>query len=159
MPHGHCYLWNPQLVWLHVVSDGLIVLAYMSIPFTLVYLAHRRRDIPFNWMFFSFGMFIVACGATHAMEIWTLWTPLYWLSGGIKAVTAVASLATAGFSYESCPRLLRSRRRTTSWKHTRSCAVRTTFWRTVVRSSRKLFASERGLSERRPPSSRRCTTE
>jgi PAS domain-containing protein len=95
MPHGHCYLWNPALIWLHVVSDGLIALAYMSIPFTLVYLARRRRDIPFNWMFFCFGTFIIACGATHVMEIWTLWTPVYWLSGAVKAITAAASVPTA----------------------------------------------------------------
>jgi hypothetical protein len=24
MPHGHCYLWKPGLVWLHVGSDTLI---------------------------------------------------------------------------------------------------------------------------------------
>jgi PAS domain S-box-containing protein len=95
MPHGHCYLWNPGLVWLHVVSDGLIALAYTSIPFTLVHIARTRRDIPFGWMFFCFGMFIIACGATHLMEIWTLWTPTYWLSGAIKAVTAAASVPTA----------------------------------------------------------------
>jgi hypothetical protein len=28
MPHGYCYLWKPGLVWLHVVSDALIALAY-----------------------------------------------------------------------------------------------------------------------------------
>jgi PAS domain S-box-containing protein len=95
MPHGHCYLWNPGLVWLHVISDGLIALAYTSIPFTLVHIARTRRDIPFGWMFFCFGMFIIACGATHLMEIWTLWTPTYWLSGAIKAVTAAASVPTA----------------------------------------------------------------
>jgi two-component sensor histidine kinase len=106
MPHGHCYLWNPGLVWLHVVSDGVIALAYMSIPFTFVYLARKRRDIPFNWMFFSFGTFIVACGATHAMEVWTLWTPWYWLSGAIKAVTAIASVTTAIFLIRILPRAL-----------------------------------------------------
>ena len=37
MPHGHCYLWNPALVWLHAVADGLIALAYASIPFVIVY--------------------------------------------------------------------------------------------------------------------------
>ena len=103
MPHGHCYLWNPQLVWLHVVSDALIALAYLSIPFTLVYLARKRRDIPFNGIFFSFGMFIVACGTTHVMEIWTLWTPAYWISGTVKAVTAVASIATALFLIRLVP--------------------------------------------------------
>lgn len=89
MPHGHCYLWNPGLVWLHVISDGLITLAYTSIPVTLLHLARRRQDIPFNGMVLCFGAFIVACGATHAMEIWTLRTPVYWLAGTIKAITAV----------------------------------------------------------------------
>jgi PAS domain-containing protein len=46
-------------------------------------------------MFVSFGMFILACGATHIMEVWTLWHGIYWLSGSIKAVTAMASVLTA----------------------------------------------------------------
>jgi len=95
MPHGHCYLWKPALVWLHVVSDALIALSYTTIPVTLIYFVRRRRDLPFNWMFVCFGMFIVACGATHYMEIWTLWTPTYWLSGVVKAITAAASVPTA----------------------------------------------------------------
>jgi len=95
MPHGHCYLWKPGLVWLHVISDALIALSYTTIPVTLVYFVRRRRDLPFNWIFLCFGLFIVACGATHYMEIWTLWIPTYWLAGVIKAVTAAASVATA----------------------------------------------------------------
>jgi two-component sensor histidine kinase len=51
--------------------------------------------MPFNGMFFCFGLFIIACGASHVMEVWTLWTPLYWLSGAIKAITAAASITTA----------------------------------------------------------------
>ena len=95
MPHGYCYLWRPGLVWLHVVSDALIALAYFSIPITLIYFIRKRRDLPFNWMFLCFGTFILACGTTHAMEVWTLWHGTYWLSGVIKAVTAMASVPTA----------------------------------------------------------------
>ncbi len=95
MPHGHCYLWQPGIVWLHVVSDAIIALAYTSIPFTLLYIVRRRRDLPYDWMFLCFGVFIVACGATHYLEILTLWKPWYWLSGAVKAVTALASLLTA----------------------------------------------------------------
>src|SRR5262249_19165281 len=54
-----------------------------------------RREIPFHSMFLAFGAFIVACGGTHFMEVWTLWTPTYWLSGVVKAITAVASVMTA----------------------------------------------------------------
>ena len=106
MPHGHCYLWDPSLIALHVVSDGLVALAYLSIPFTLAGLVRRRRDVPFDWMFLCFEIFIVACGATHAMEIVTLWTPLYWLSGAIKAVTAVASVVTAFLLLSLVPKVL-----------------------------------------------------
>ncbi|PSB15252.1 histidine kinase [filamentous cyanobacterium CCP2] len=96
IPHGHCYLWKPGLVWLHVISDSLIALAYVAISATLAYLVYKtRREIPFHWMFLAFGSFIVACGGTHFMEVWTLWHPTYWLSGALKVVTAFASVTTA----------------------------------------------------------------
>jgi PAS domain S-box-containing protein len=95
MPHGYCYLWNTKLVWLHVVSDTLIALAYFTIPIGLLWSARRRRDIPFNWIFILFGVFIVVCGMTHVMEVWNLWHADYWLAGIIKALTAAASIGTA----------------------------------------------------------------
>ena len=106
MPHGFCYSWNTGLVWLHVISDSLIALSYLSIPVTLVYFIRKRRDLPFNWMFIAFGVFILACGATHAMEVWTLWHATYWLSGAVKAVTAIASLTTAVLLVKLVPQAL-----------------------------------------------------
>ena len=106
MPHAYCYMWNIKLIWLHVVSDALIFLSYLSIPLTLAYFSRRRRDIPFNWMFFCFGTFIVACGFTHGMEIWTLWHATYWLSGAIKAVTALASVTTAVLLVKLVPQMI-----------------------------------------------------
>lgn len=96
IPHGHCFLWKPGLVWMHVSSDLMIALAYLSISITLVYFVHKsRREIPFHWMFLAFGTFIIACGITHVMEVWTLWNPMYWLSGMIKVITAFVSVVTA----------------------------------------------------------------
>ncbi|MBH8551166.1 response regulator [Nostocaceae cyanobacterium CENA357] len=95
IPHGHCYLWQTNLVWLHLISDALIALAYYSIPATLFYFVRKRQDLPFDWIFLLFSAFIVACGTTHLIEIWTLWHPTYWLSGLVKAVTATISLITA----------------------------------------------------------------
>ena len=95
VPHGHCYLWKPGLVGLHIISDSLIALAYFSIPILLVYFVRKRQDLPFNWIFLLFGSFIVACGTTHVIEVWTLWHPTYWLSGSIKAITALVSVYTA----------------------------------------------------------------
>ena len=106
MPHGHCFLWNPSLVRLHVISDSLIALAYLTIPVTLIYIARKRKDIPFDWMLACFSVFILACGATHALEVWTLWTPTYWLLGAVKAITAAASVATAILLVKLVPQFL-----------------------------------------------------
>lgn len=96
LPHSYCYLNNKQLIGLNVGTDGIIWLSYVAISCTLVYLVWRtRREVPFSWMFLAFGLFIVACGFTHFMEIVVLWKPLYWLAGDVKLVTAVASVVTA----------------------------------------------------------------
>jgi PAS domain S-box-containing protein len=106
MPHGACYLWQPSLLWLHAVSDSLIALAYFSIPLLLLCIVRRRRDLPFNWMVVCFGVFILACGTTHALGVYNIWVPTWWLSGGVKAVTAVASLTTAGLLWRHLPDVL-----------------------------------------------------
>jgi PAS domain S-box-containing protein len=106
MPHGHCYLWQPGIVSLHVISDAIIALAYTTIPFTLLYFVRRRSDLPYRWIFLCFGLFIIACGATHYLEIVTLWRPVYWLSGAVKAITALASLPTAVLLVWLVPRAL-----------------------------------------------------
>jgi PAS domain S-box-containing protein len=95
LPHGFCLLWDTPLVWLHMVSDAVITLAYYTIPFGLIYFVRKRQDLAFHWIFILFGIFIFACGTTHLMNIWTLWQPLYVLEGSIKLLTAVASIATA----------------------------------------------------------------
>ena len=106
MPHGMCYLWQPGVLWLNVVSDALITLAYFSIPFTLLYFVRKRRDLQFNWMFVCFAIFIVACGATHLLEILVVWHPAYWLAGGVKALTAFASVPTAFLLVKLVPQAL-----------------------------------------------------
>src|SRR6266404_9947491 len=91
LPHGFCYQWKTTLIWLHVVSDVLIAVAYLVIPVVLLYFAQKRKDLRFRGLFLCFGIFIAACGATHMMEVVTLWVPAYWTSGVIKCLTALAS--------------------------------------------------------------------
>jgi signal transduction histidine kinase len=95
MPHGHCYFWEPGVLWLNAISDLVIGLAYYSIPLVLFSFARKRKDLSFNWIFVAFGAFILACGTTHLMAVLTVWDPIYRLDGVIKAVTAVASVTTA----------------------------------------------------------------
>ncbi|UUX96986.1 hybrid sensor histidine kinase/response regulator [Aquabacterium sp. J223] len=106
LPHGYCFTWVPGLLWTHVVSDLLIGLAYVSIPVTLLYFVRRRRDLPFHWIFVLFAVFIVSCGMTHWVDVWTVWNPDYWLAGGVKVVTAGASVFTAAALVMLVPKLL-----------------------------------------------------
>ena len=95
MPHGTCYMWNPGLVWLHLLSDAVIALSYCSISITLIYVIRKRVDIPFNGIFLLFAAFIIFCGTGHLIDIWNLWHPDYWVSGYIRAITAVVSFISA----------------------------------------------------------------
>src|SRR4028119_2223938 len=95
IPHGHCYLWKPGLVSLHITSDAIVALSYYSIPATLLYFVQKRKDLPFDWIFLLFGAFIILCGSSHVMDIWTLWHPNYWQAGFLKAITALVSVGTA----------------------------------------------------------------
>jgi signal transduction histidine kinase len=106
IPHGYCYLWERGLVWLHVVSDTLIAASYFSLPAALAYFVYKRRDIAFKSLFVMFGVFILACGLTHVMGVWTIWVPAYWLDGGVKAATALVSLATAVMIWPLIPKAL-----------------------------------------------------
>src|SRR5262245_56663624 len=95
MPHGHCYLWKPALVWLEVVTNGLIGVSYVAISATLAYLIKKGDYVPFRGMGIAFGVFIIACGLSHFLDIYVIWDPIYWFDGAIRAVTAIASVGTA----------------------------------------------------------------
>ena len=95
IPQGHCYLWNTNLVGLHLISDLLIALSYYLIFITIIYFVRQQKDLPYASTFVLFGAFIVSCGTTHLLEIWTLWHPIYWISGIVKAITALISCYTA----------------------------------------------------------------
>ena len=106
MPHGHCYLWQTPLVWLHVTGDFLIAIAYYSIPAMLIYFIFKRRDVPFLGIFALFGAFIILCGTGHLIDIWTLWHSAYWLSGIEKGITALVSCYTAASMVTLLPQFL-----------------------------------------------------
>jgi len=105
-PHGYCLLWQPELVWTHVVSDSLIALSYFSIPLALIHFVRRRRDVEFGWMIWLFALFIMACGTSHLMSIWNLWHGDYGVEALVKVVTAVASVPTAILLWRLIPKAL-----------------------------------------------------
>jgi len=95
VPHGYCIAWQPEILWLHVISDVFIVLSYYSIPLTLWYFVRRRTDMPFKSAFYLFMGVLFACGTTHAIEAVTIWKAMYGLEGIAKALTAGVSVVTA----------------------------------------------------------------
>ncbi|HJK90282.1 MAG TPA: histidine kinase dimerization/phospho-acceptor domain-containing protein, partial [Polyangiaceae bacterium LLY-WYZ-15_(1-7)] len=107
MPHGHCYFWRPEILWLNVGSDLGIGLAYFTIPLALLVFVRRREDLAFRRVFLLFSAFILACGTTHLFDIVTVWTPMYRLEGVLKLVTALVSASTAIVLWRLLPAALR----------------------------------------------------
>lgn len=106
MPHGNCFLWRPGLLWLTVIANTVIALAYFSIPIALLYFVYRRKDVEFKGIFLLFSLFIFACGATHILHVVTIWRPVYGLSGLVDALTALVSVVAAVTLWPLIPKAL-----------------------------------------------------
>ena len=106
MPHGHCFLWQPGILWLHILSDSAIVFSYYTIPLALAYFVWKRKDLPFGVVFWLFAAFILLCGTTHLLSIWVLWHPDYAAEGIVKAATGLVSLATLAVTVKLLPKAL-----------------------------------------------------
>jgi signal transduction histidine kinase len=106
MPHGMCYFWRPDVLWLNVVSDGMIAAAYFAIPILLVELVRRRKNLTFHWIFWMFAAFILLCGTTHLLGMVTVWEPVYRFDGLVKLLTGLASLGTAAVLLRFLPQIL-----------------------------------------------------
>lgn len=94
MPHGTCFLWNPWLTALHVVSDSLVLLAYFSIPL-LLFLNRQYIEAQIRPVLLLFAAFIFSCGIGHGLSVWNIWHANYWVEGLWTWVTATISLYTA----------------------------------------------------------------
>ena len=105
-PHGICLMWRPELIWTHAISDVLIGIAYFSIPLALGVFLWHRRDVKFSWAIWMFVGFIMLCGVTHFMMVWTLWNPDYGIEALIKAATAAVSVVTAFALWPLLPRVI-----------------------------------------------------
>ncbi|MGZ5049482.1 MAG: PAS domain S-box protein [Methylobacter sp.] len=106
IPYGACLSWTPLLLWLNVISDLLITLAYYSIPAMLIYFIRQRKDAPYARLIVLFAGFSVACGTTHLLSAITIWVPLYWLDAGLKALSAAISVGLALLLLRVIPRML-----------------------------------------------------
>lgn len=97
MPHGHCYLWQPDILWTHVISDGLTAVAYIAIPISIAIIAwrHAHNAGASASIALLFAAFIILCGITHMFNVYVIWHPAYELQSYIKGLTAIVSIVTA----------------------------------------------------------------
>lgn len=96
-----CDCFGPQgshdelLVRYQYISDFLIAVAYFSIPLELIYFVQKSAFFPYRWVLMQFGAFIVLCGATHFINLWTF-------SMHSKVVAIVMTIAKIACAIVSC---------------------------------------------------------
>src|ERR1035437_4131767 len=98
MPHSVCWNKDQGLIWTMAVANAITFFSYSTICITLFYLARKTRGaVKRDWAFFliGFGLFIVACGSTHLMEVVTTWIPWFWVDAWANIVTAALSTYVA----------------------------------------------------------------
>lgn len=100
MARRFCGVWDDSLVALHVVSDAVIWLAYLWIPLVMLWSYYANRKTlrlrgPLFWILILYTVFITACGWTHFFDALMFYQPAYRINGLVRALTAVASFATA----------------------------------------------------------------
>ncbi|CAM6036601.1 unnamed protein product [Sphagnum compactum] len=85
--------WPPDdlLMRYQYVADFFIALAYFSIPLELIYFVKKSSIFPYRWVLVQFGVFIVLCGSTHLINLWTYSAH----SRAVAVVLAVAKIFTA----------------------------------------------------------------
>ncbi|TYH96019.1 hypothetical protein ES332_A12G149100v1 [Gossypium tomentosum] len=89
--------WPPEelLVKYQYISDVLIALAYFSIPLELIYFVQKSAFFPYRWVLMQFGAFIILCGATHFINLWTF-------TMHSKVVAMVMTIAKVACAIVSC---------------------------------------------------------
>jgi PAS domain S-box-containing protein len=102
----HCG-WTAPVGWTHIVADLAIFGAYAAIPAALAYFVVRRRDIPFQGVFWLFAVFILSCGFSHFVEATVFWHPWYRFAAVIKVFAALTSCATVVALVSIIPRAIR----------------------------------------------------
>lgn len=148
MPHGMCYLWQPGILWSHVVADAVIAIAYFTIAGVLAYILRARQDIPMRGIFSLFALFIFLCGTTHLFAVLVVWSAQYELFAVDKIVTAVVSMATAVVLLPKLPQVFALRSPSELERVNRQLAAEV---EDRVKSERRLRESEarfRELAER-----------
>ncbi|MGI4803300.1 MAG: sensor histidine kinase [Janthinobacterium lividum] len=102
----HCGNWTDFHGWLYILSDITIATAYFAIPFFLIRLLIKRKDIPLNGVVILFLAFVFLCGLTHLIDAIIFWWPAYRLSAVLRFATAIVSVIAVYGLNQAFPMLL-----------------------------------------------------
>ena len=106
MPHGHCFMWQPEILWTHIISGTIIAISYIGISGILFYMLSKREDSKIGWVICFFATFFL-CGFTHGLDVWSIYNGTYRLIGFAKILTAIVSVATIWFLAKLVPTILK----------------------------------------------------
>jgi hypothetical protein len=108
MPHGHCILWTPWLLWPRVIADAVIAGSYYAIPLGMASYLRRKVTVSFRWLVWLYVGFIALCGTTHVFDVITIWWPIYVADTLVRVATAAVSVTTACLVAIYLPKFLES---------------------------------------------------
>ena len=109
IPHGACLEWQPELIWINVVSDAMVALAQFATALLLGYfVARRHRDmrLMFQGVFWAYAVFAALCATSRLLSILVVWVPAYGIEVATKGVLAPVSAAIATGLLLLLPRMM-----------------------------------------------------
>jgi two-component sensor histidine kinase len=101
MARGHTYLWTPWLVWAELLTNAAIAAALIWMTVTVARRIATGRA-PNRFAVWSFAVFTLGLGATHLLDVWVTWKPIYGADVMVRGLAALAAVVTA----VALPRLL-----------------------------------------------------
>lgn len=98
MPHRVCLTYFPELIAWMAITDLVIAAACVAMATSLhVYARSSGVSVPAGYRHTLYGLevFVLLCGATFALDMVTLWWPVYEAEAAVKGVCAAVSVAVA----------------------------------------------------------------
>ena len=102
MPHGHCYYWQPDILWSMVAGGSMHVIAYLAMAIALIYTTTRDLGPHSVWLrpfLYIFAAFIFACGIGHGIDVYTIWNPEYSFEAAWSILSGTVSIFTAAVTW------------------------------------------------------------
>lgn len=97
---------NTGLLWLHVASGTLIVLACLVVSAALIRFLSKHADAAYPKLFVPFCVFAMACATAQVIGIVTPWMPMNPLAGSLEAIAALASVVACAMLMRAIPKAL-----------------------------------------------------